>query len=90
LEAELTAHIGGNPSIVQKLLIERLIRIRLQLDLLDEKVGTDGWTAHDGRTYGDLLNAYRLCCREVGIEPKPAQLQRTVQDIMTDLDRGAA
>ena len=36
LEAEITAHVGGDPSIIQKLLIERLIKIRCQLDRLDE------------------------------------------------------
>ena len=68
LEAELTAHVGGNPTIVQRLLIERLIKIRCQLDRLDEKLAGGGWTDHDSRTYGGLLNAYRLTARELGLK----------------------
>lgn len=68
LEAELTAHVGGKPSIVQRLLIDRIIRIRLQLDALDEKLAGGNWTPHDGRTHGGLMNAYRLTMRELGIK----------------------
>jgi hypothetical protein len=31
LEAELTEHVGGSPSVAQKLLIERIIKMRWQL-----------------------------------------------------------
>jgi hypothetical protein len=81
LEAELVQHVGGQPSICQRLLIDRLIKIRLQLDLLDAKLAKGQWTAHDGRTYGGLLNAFRLTARELGIaapEPEP----RTVADLL--------
>jgi hypothetical protein len=74
LEAELIRHLGGNPPITARLLIDRLIKIRLQLDLLDAKLAKGQWTAHDGRTYGGLLNAFRLTARELGIaapEPEP-------------------
>ena len=69
LERQLTQHVGGDPSITQKLLIERLIKIRLQLDLLDKKLAEGGWTHLDGRTYAGLLNAYRLTVRELGLQP---------------------
>jgi hypothetical protein len=67
LEAELTAHVGGAPNITQKLLIERIIKLRLRLDAFEAKLaeGT-GWTAHDDRTYGGCQNAYRLALRELG------------------------
>jgi hypothetical protein len=65
LEAELVAHIGGNPTIAQRLLIERIIKMRLQLDALDMKLMNGGWTAHDTRTYGGLANAYRLTIRMI-------------------------
>jgi hypothetical protein len=71
LEAQLVAHVGGNPSITQRLLIDRLIKIRLQLDLLDAKLAKGaegGWTPHDSRTHGGLLNAFRLC---FSTEPGP-------------------
>lgn len=67
LEAELVAHVGGAPSVTQRLLIDRLIKIRLQLDLFDAKLGAGEWTPHDGRTYGGLLNAFRLTARTLGL-----------------------
>jgi hypothetical protein len=74
LERQLTQHVGGDPSITQKLLIERLIKIRVQLDLLDKKLARGEWTHLDGRTYAALLNAHRLTARELGLLPvKPKQ-----------------
>jgi len=74
MEAELVRHIGGSPSFVQKLLIERMVKIRMQLDLLEERLLAGGtWTPHDSRTYGGLLNAYRLTAREIGLKPAAAK-----------------
>jgi len=66
LEAELIVHVCGSPTIVQRMLIDRTIKIRLQLDALDEKLSAGDWSAHDQRTYGALLNAQHLCLRELG------------------------
>jgi hypothetical protein len=74
LEAELVAHVGGKPTITERILIERLIKIRVQLDLLDEKLARGDWTANDQRTYGGLLNALRLTAREIGLKPATAKL----------------
>ena len=79
LEKQLIEHVGGNPSITQRLLIERMIKVRIQLDLLDEKLASGEWTAHDSRTYGGLLNAYRLTAREIGLDAK-AKAQPTLQE----------
>lgn len=93
LEAELTRHVGGNPSITQRLLIDRLIKVRIQLDMLDTRLATGKWTPHDQRTHGGLLNAYRLCCRELGlkgaaserspIDPNIAALMPTRREVAT-------
>ena len=50
------------------MLIDRAVKIRIQLDLLDEKMVSGNWTGHDQRTYGALLNAYRLSARELGLK----------------------
>jgi hypothetical protein len=84
LEAELVAHVGGSPSITERLLIERLIKIRLQLDLLDTKLAKGEWTGHDSRTYGGLLNAYRLHARELGLRPAAAKPLTILERIMRD------
>jgi hypothetical protein len=69
MEAQLIAHCGGSPSVTQRLLIDRAVKIRLRLDEFDAKLASGGeWTALDGRTYGGLLNAFRLAMRELGLK----------------------
>ena len=53
------------------MLIERLIKTRVQLDLLDEKFSKGDWNINqnDSRVYGGLLNALRLTARDLGLQP---------------------
>ncbi len=67
-EVELTKHVGGNPSFVQKVLITRAARAMLRLQLLDEKMEAGSWTDHDARTFGGLSNSLRLMLRELGLK----------------------
>jgi hypothetical protein len=69
VEAELVAQVGDEPSFAQSLLIRRAARSMLQLELLDAKMSSGSWTAHDARTMGGLNNAVRLALRELGIKP---------------------
>jgi hypothetical protein len=73
VEAELVAQIGGQLSFAQTLLIRRIARATLQLELLDEKMMAGAFTAYDARIQGGLQNAVRLMLREIGIKaaPKP-------------------
>jgi hypothetical protein len=73
IEAELTAQVGGSPSFAQSLLIRRAARSMLQLELLDDKMASGNWTAHDSRTQGGLNNAVRLALRELGLKAAPAK-----------------
>src|SRR4051794_25069470 len=41
-QAALIDHVGGNPSVVQRFVIERCSRIALHLELLDERSLLDG------------------------------------------------
>jgi hypothetical protein len=60
LEGQLIEHLGGNPTVPQKLLIERVCKMKLQLDALEEKLAEGHWSPHDQRTYSGLNNAFRL------------------------------
>jgi len=62
LEARLTDYVGGNPDIAQLLNIDRVVKLRVQLDLFEAKLETGNWTDLDRRTYGALHNAFRLAC----------------------------
>jgi hypothetical protein len=68
-EAELVAQVGGAPSFAQKLLIRRIARAMLKLELFDAKMAGGNWTDHDARTYGGLSNSLRLMLRELGLRP---------------------
>ena len=74
MEAELIKHIGGKPNFMQRLLIERIVKIRMQLDIFEEKLARgEAWTPDDGRTYGALHNAIRRTAREIGLTAVPTR-----------------
>ena len=85
LERQLLDHVGGSPTVTQRLLIDRLIRCTIQLDQLDEKLLAGGWTDLDTRTHGGLINRQRLLAREIGIEaqqPAASAAAPTATDTM--------
>ena len=51
VERELVAHVGGKPTVTQKLLIRRLARGLLRLELLDERITRGELNDHDARTF---------------------------------------
>ena len=52
VRADLTEHMGGNPNIVQKMLIERCAWLAVRLALLDKKIERgEGFTQIDSNTY---------------------------------------
>lgn len=71
-EAELTAHVGGEPSFTQKLLIRRAARAMLKLEMLDAKIASGIWTDFDARTFGGLSSSLRLALRELGLRKEAA------------------
>ncbi len=84
IERELVAQIGGQPSMTEKLLIRRLARGMLRLELLDEKMTDGQWTDHDARTFGGLTNAVRLLARELGLRAAPAKKLPDLSDILAE------
>jgi hypothetical protein len=80
LEMQLVRHAGGPDAtlisipITVRLLIERLVRTTLQLNALDDKLAAGaGWTEHDCRTHGGLINRQRLLLRDLGMKPAAAR-----------------
>ena len=84
LELELTKHLGGHLSIPQKLLVDRVIKLLLQLQAFDAKILAGQWTDLDRRTYGALLNHFRLALRELGLK---GTAQAKAIDLATYLDQ---
>lgn len=80
-EAEMVKHVGGAPSIAQKMLITRLARVALRLELFDEKMTAGATSDHDARIYGALHNSFRLMLRELGLKAATAK-PATLADIL--------
>ena len=76
LECELLAHIGHEPSVAERLLIDQIIKLRLLLDVLGGKIMDGTFTDLDRRCFGAAHNAIRLALKEIGLKPtvsgKPA------------------
>jgi hypothetical protein len=67
--AELIAHIGGEPSAVQKVLIERAARLMLFVELMDREALEAGtMSERNSRQYLAWQNSLRLCLRELGVK----------------------
>jgi hypothetical protein len=90
VEAELVAGVGGEPTFAQSLLIRRAARSMLQLELLDERMASGDWTAHDARTQGGLNNAVRLALRELGLKAVRAERPMTLSDYLAMRNAGDA
>jgi hypothetical protein len=66
---ELTAHCGGNPSAVQRRLIQRAAILHLRLALMDEQTEPDGsMTERHAREYLCWNNAYVRTLRTLGLK----------------------
>jgi hypothetical protein len=81
--AELTAHIGGRPSAVQKRLIERTAVLQLRLTLMDAQAAPDGtMSERNAREYLCWHNSYVRTLRQLGLKGEPPR-QPTLQEILT-------
>jgi hypothetical protein len=74
IERDLIGQVGGSPSVGQQLLIRRIARAMLMLEILDLKLANnDNWNQCDAATQGGLNNNVRLCLRELGIKAAPGK-----------------
>jgi hypothetical protein len=74
-ERQLTEHVGGSPSIVQRCLIDRAARLALHLELMDERslAGDHVFTTHDHLHYVSWSNALARLLARLGLQPADAQ-----------------
>ena len=73
--AELTEHVGGTPSPVQRRLIERVAWLEFHMDAMDAKALERGVISErDGREYLAWLNAYRRTLVALGLGGKRAEV----------------
>ena len=69
LRAELTAHLGGTPTVIQRALIERAAQLSLRVALFDARLAETGQqTDHDIRTYLSFSQSLTSHLRQLGIK----------------------
>jgi hypothetical protein len=84
IERSLVAQVGGSPSFTQKLLIRRLARASLRLELIDERSLSGTLSDHDARSFSALSNQVRLLARELGLRAAPAEKLPDLRDIVAE------
>ena len=83
-ENELLAQLGKEPSFGERLLIRRIAKSMLQLEMFDDKLSNGGeWTAHDARAFSALSNQVRLGLRDLGLKAAKPDKTPSVADIAT-------
>ncbi len=84
--AELIEHVGGQPNAAQRMLIERAVRLSLQLELMDERL-THGepFKPRDHNHYLAWSNSLTRTLRALGLKGAPEQ-PKTLADIMAEID----
>jgi hypothetical protein len=81
---ELTRHVGGSPSSVQKALIERATRLMLYVEVMDRETLEAGtMSERNSRQYLAWSNALRLTLRELGIKSAPVVKPPDLDDYLT-------
>ena len=75
VEAELLAPFGGREkaTAAQRMIAARLARVMLRLEAFDAKLDAGTLTAHDGRVYGALHNAFRLLVKQLDVKGAAAE-----------------
>jgi hypothetical protein len=80
---DLTSHCGGNPSVTQRLLIDRASILTLKVAQIDRKILTgESLTLHDSNYALAWNNALRRTLTALGVKPaeKPAP---SLADLLT-------
>jgi hypothetical protein len=74
LVADLTAHVGGRPSAVQRALIHRAAALHLRLTLMDAQTEPGGGMSEkNAREYLCWSNAYARLLGQLGMAAAPSQ-----------------
>lgn len=88
--ADLVRHVGGNPSVTQKLLIDQACQLTLRLALMDRKLAEAGdQSEHDIRTYTTWCNALTRTLVRIGLKGAPERVP-TLKDYLASRAADAA
>jgi hypothetical protein len=80
--ADLTAHVGGTPSVTQRALIEQVVQLYLRLAVMDRRFMETG-EVQDNRIYLAWANSLSRLLRQLGWTPA-AERSRSITDIIAE------
>jgi hypothetical protein len=84
---ELTLHVGGKPSAVQRALIERAVWLSLRLAQLDRKIASGrDFTQIDSNTHLAWNNSLTRTLARLGIEPQANGSRQSLDEIIAELE----
>jgi hypothetical protein len=85
-ERQLLDHIGSNPSVTQRCLIQRAARLALHLELMDERslAGDHVFTQHDHNHYVSWSNSLARMLTRLGLQSAPAS-GKTLDEHLAEL-----
>ena len=88
--AELTAHVGANPSATQRQLIERAVQLTLRVAMMDRKFAQTGvQTELDSRTYLAWSACLSRALRDLGLKAS-AEKPKSLQQHLAERQSGVA
>jgi hypothetical protein len=80
--AALIAHVGGNPSAVQAVMIEQAVQLRLRIATMDRRFAETGQqTEHDSRTYLSWVGSLARVLSRLGLQAVTAR-QPDIRDLL--------
>jgi hypothetical protein len=83
LTAELVDYLGNDPTLPQRLLIERIVKLTVHLDKLEERMTAGDWTAHYQQAHTRLSNSHRLAMRELEkMKPRDRAAEPGLEDLV--------
>ena len=78
-ERDMIDQLGGSPTTAQLLLIRRVARAAVQMEMIDRQLAKGEISAHAARVFSALSNQVRLGLRELGLRAAPAPEQTLQQ-----------
>jgi hypothetical protein len=89
--ASLTRHIGGAPSEVERVLIERCARLQLFIEVMDRRALEAGsMSERDSKQYLAWTGQLRLCLRELGTKAAEPEKTASIASIVARHKASAA
>ena len=80
MRQELSQHLGGNPTPMQRALIERAAMLQLRCAKFDEKIIDGTFSEYDSKVFLAFSNSLTRTMKALGLEPAAANKPPSLSD----------